>query len=327
MLPWPELNGGNKVIALHAALLQQAGFQVTVAAEGPRPGWMPYNGPYLDLSTKPRLLSQDLIIATFWTTLTAALQAEAGPVAHFCQGYEGRLTELRSHWPQIEVAYAPRVPTFTVTPDLAAYLAARFGRTCRVVPPPVDPLFRPSLRWRPRARPWIAAGGLFEAPVKGVRTALAAVSRLRASGRACRLFRFSTSPLSSDERALLEPDRYLTMAPPHDIARALRRCDLLLFTSRIEEGFGLPLLEAMASGVPAVASRTPSTLFMTQGAVTLVAPHDDEAFAAEAARLLADSSRWRRARRAGLETARRFDAREIQPVLIDAVRWAAGCRT
>jgi glycosyltransferase involved in cell wall biosynthesis len=209
-----------------------------------------------------------------------------------------------------------------VSPHLGDFLAARFGRESRVVPPPLDPRFRPAWRLGPRRRPWIAIPGIFEAEVKGVSVALDAVRRLRARGVPCRVLRFSMLPLSGEEKALLEPDRYLCHVPPQAIARVLPGCDLLLFPSRPEEGFGLPLLEAMASKVPAVASRIPSTVYIADGAVRLVPPGEAEAFAEAAADLVSSRTAWRQARERGFAASLRFQPEVVAPLLAAAVRWA-----
>jgi glycosyltransferase involved in cell wall biosynthesis len=326
VLPYPELNGGNKVIFQHIALLRENGDQVTVLAEGPKPGWIPIDAAYHDYSAAPaRLADQDLVIATYWTTLEIARRLGAGPVAHFCQGYEGGLVHLAAVLPQIEAAYSRKVPAITVSPHLGELLLRRFGRESRVVPPPLDPLFRPAFApWRRRARrrPWIAVPGIFQAEVKGVPTALEAVRRLRDEGLPCRLFRFSVLPLEEAEHQVNAPDLFLSGVAPRAIARALRRCDLLLLASRAEEGFGLPLLEAMASGVPAVASRIPSTIHLADGAALLVPPGDAGAFAIAARELLTDSAAWRRARRFGRRASLGYRAETVAPQLVAAVRWA-----
>ncbi len=326
VLPFPEMNGGNKVIFQHVRLLREGGHEVTVLGEGPRPEWAGFDGPYRDLSAgPPHLSAQDLLIATFCTTLPVARRLGAGPVAHFCQGYEGGLVHLAHLLPQIEEVYSWPLPALVTSPHLGDFLRERFGRPSVVAPPPLDPLFRPSRRPRlgPRRRPWIAVPGIFEAEVKGVPTALEAIRRLRARGIDARLLRFTFLPLSAQERELLPPDRYLCGVAPEEIARVLRRCDLLLFPSQPEEGFGLPLLEAMACQVPAVASRIPSTLHIADGAVPLVPPGDAEAFADAAQQLLTDRRAWRRARELGAEAARRFRPEAVAPLLLEAVRWAA----
>jgi glycosyltransferase involved in cell wall biosynthesis len=139
----------------------------------------------------------------------------------------------------------------------------------------------------------------------------------------CRLLRFSLLPLSAAETALLAPDRYLCAVPPRAIADALRRCDLLLQSSRAGEGFGLPVLEAMASGVPAVASRIPSLALLADGVAPLVPPGDAAAFAAAARALLTSSTRWREARRRGLAAAAAYHPEKVAPLLDKTVRWAA----
>lgn len=329
VLPRPELGGGNKVIFLHAHLLAHLGHTVTLLGEGPAPDWFRLRVPYRDQSLGVAdLPAQDLLIATYWTTLARARElhrAGLGPMAHFCQGYEGYLDHLAPRLAEIEVAYARPLPALVVSPHLEPMLRGRFGRRTRVAPPVLDPAFRrrPWVgRRRPRRRPWIAVPGIFEAPVKGVRTALAAVARLRERGIEARVLRVSALPLCEDERRLLAPDIYLCHVRPADVARSLRRADLLFLASRDGEGFGLPALEAMALGVPVVASDIEPVRAFGEDAVELVSPEDPEAFAEAARRLLIEPRRWRRARRAGLEVARRFRPERIAPILDDAVRWA-----
>jgi glycosyltransferase involved in cell wall biosynthesis len=323
LLPWPELGGGTKVVFQHAELLARHGHRVTVFGEGPQPAWLESAVEYADWTRDTPPTPPDLVIATYYSTIAVARRLALGPVAHFCQGFEGWLPHLAPEHAAIEEAYSLPLPALTVAPHLAGLLATRFGRESRLAPPPVDPLFSPALRRRPRSRPWIVVPGIFEAPVKGVATALAAVALLRAGGLACRVLRISALPLSREEADLLVPDQFLCAAPPAQVARALRRCDLLLFPSAEEEGFGLPLLEAMAAKVPAVASDIPATRFTTGGSVTLVAPGAAAAMAAAAGELLAAPRRWRAARRVAWAASRRFAADEVAPQLCAAVEWAA----
>src|SRR5437588_88367 len=94
--PHLELGGGGKVIFQHARLLAARGHEVVVTGGGARPEWAPQDVTYHDYDPGPPALpSQDLVIATYWTTLALARGLDAGPVAHFCQGYEGNLEHLQ----------------------------------------------------------------------------------------------------------------------------------------------------------------------------------------------------------------------------------------
>ncbi len=326
LLARPDLGGGTKVVLEHAALLAARGHQVTVAGEGPLPPDYSFAGSYLDLERHRLSEAQDLVVATFWTTLGRASELGLGPVAHFCQGYEGEIPHFAADRPAIETAYALPVPTLAVTPRLAELVGRRFGRPARLAPPAFAPGLRARWRWSPRGRPWVALFGVFEAEVKGIATGLAAIARLRRAGRRIRLLRVSVYPLSAAERAIAAPDRYLQSIPPRRAQAALASCDLLLFPTRLEEGFGLPLLEAMALGVPAVASATPGIEFMTAAGrgARLVPPDDEAAFARAAAELLDAPATWRAQRRAARRAAARFAPPRIAAEIEAAVVWAAG---
>jgi glycosyltransferase involved in cell wall biosynthesis len=72
------------------------------------------------------------------------------------------------------------------------------------------------------------------------------------------------------------------------------------------EGFGLPVLEAMARGVPVACSNASSLPEVAGDAALLFDPHDEAAIATATSRLLTDEQLRQRLRARGAEQARRF---------------------
>ncbi len=317
--------GGIKVVLRHADLLTQRGYRATVVSPGAPPDWYAMTAPFVQVggltASRPKA---DVTVATYWTTIEPALASAEGQVVHFCQGFEGLYTHNRAEHPQIDAVYHSDIPAWTVAPHLSALLRRRFGRPSRVVLQPLEPVWAPvRCRWRPHRPPRVLIVSPFEIDWKGVATGLQAVRRLRQAGLDCRLVRLSQWPLTVDERAILEPDEYHCALPLPEVVRLLRTVDLLLAPSWEAEGFGLPVLEAMASGVPVVASDIASFRDFASSAAVLVPPEDPDAFASAARRVLGDPRRWRRMRRLGLQTARRYAEPAVVGSIASAVEWVA----
>jgi glycosyltransferase involved in cell wall biosynthesis len=320
------LYGGVKVVLHHARLLRELGHRVEVVSRGPRPDWYPTVEGFRSVSAfhDETVPPADLHIATFWTTVAPAAALSTGRPVHFCQGFEAALDHNRDVHPQILDAYALEMPTWTVSPHLAAMLGERFGRRAMVVPPALEGFWRPSVRDTPGQPPRVLVPHPFEFYMKGVDVALRAVLVLRERGLEVRLVRLSQWPLSDAERHLVEPDEFHHHLTPPAVADLVAGCDLVLAPSWPSEGFGLAVLEAMACGTPVIASRTPSHEGFAADAALLV-PHDAvDAFADAAEAVLRDPQRWVGMRRAGLDAAGRFVEQRVAGRLESAVRWAAG---
>jgi len=325
LLDGTALSGGAKVVLHHANLLGARGHAVTVVSDGPRPEWYRLRVGFRQVAWKDGepLPAADVTVATYWTTLqTVAGLTDCQPL-HFCQGYEGSFPHTAGDHAAIETAYRRQIPAITVTPHLRTLLAQRFGRPARVVTPALERAWRPAFRLGPSRTPRILVPGVFEAEIKGVRTGLDAVGLLRQRGIRCELVRLSTWPLSEEEKALTKPEEFHFAVPPASVPALVRGCDLALIPSSAVEGFGLPVVEAMASGVPVVASQIPSFSFITSGAAALVPFDDAGAFAAAAEELLSSPRRWKAARRRGREASQRFGEAAVGRALVDAFEWAA----
>ncbi|NJN55659.1 MAG: glycosyltransferase family 4 protein [Anaerolineae bacterium] len=90
-----------------------------------------------------------------------------------------------------------------------------------------------------------------------------------------------------------------------DLPTLYSAADLFVFPS-LYEGFGLPLLEAMGCGVPVITSNTSSLPEVAGQAAVLLSPHDQEAWTAAMARLLADSLERTQLVAAGFRQVRHF---------------------
>ena len=101
-----------------------------------------------------------------------------------------------------------------------------------------------------------------------------------------------------------------------ELAALYRGAACLVFPSRYE-GFGLPVLEAMASGTPVVAAATGAVPEIAGNAAVLVEPADPAALAEGIERALADRERLVAA---GLERAQRFSWAESARRTLDVYR-------
>ena len=99
--------------------------------------------------------------------------------------------------------------------------------------------------------------------------------------------------------------RFLGYLPDDMLAILYRLAAVFVFPS-LYEGFGLPPLEAMASGTPVVTSNVPSLTEVTAGAAVLVDPYSVTSIAEGLRRVLTDPARAAEMQQKGLVRAREF---------------------
>lgn len=138
------------------------------------------------------------------------------------------------------------------------------------------------------------------------------------------------SRASSDDRARLEalaPAGSLTFAngvSDEDYLRLLGAAVALVSASR-NEGFGLPLIEAMVVGTPVVVSDIPVFREIGADAATFFDPDDPESYAA-AVRTLEPPEEWMRRSRLSVDVAASYRWNTSAQTLLEVLRAAAGHR-
>src|SRR5438034_2296915 len=118
----------------------------------------------------------------------------------------------------------------------------------------------------------------------------------------------------------LDGDRvnWLGQVGDDELARLYRGARCVAYVS-LYEGFGLPVLEAMACGAPVVAARTAASEEVSDGAAVLVDPLDPDAIAAGLAEAV---DRRDELRVQGLERARAFSWADAAHATVDVYREA-----
>jgi glycosyltransferase involved in cell wall biosynthesis len=117
--------------------------------------------------------------------------------------------------------------------------------------------------------------------------------------------------------------RFLGYLPEETLAVMYRLAGVFVFPS-LYEGFGLPPLEAMASGTPVVTSNISSLPEVAGDAALLVDPYEPAAIADGIARVLTDERIRRELRAKGLARARQFSweasVRRVRDIYLEASR-------
>lgn len=150
-------------------------------------------------------------------------------------------------------------------------------------------------------------------PRKNLPTLIRAYARLRSAGVGGHTLVLAGAPGWQHEaisrllvaHRLGEHVRLLGYVDPEELALCYNAADLFVYPS-LYEGFGLPVLEAMACGTPVVSSNAASLPEVVGEAGLLVDPLDESQLAEAIGRALNDAGLRARLRQAGLERARRF---------------------
>jgi glycosyltransferase involved in cell wall biosynthesis len=167
-------------------------------------------------------------------------------------------------------------------------------------------------------------------PGKNRTTLLQAFAQLRRRGLAHKLvvtgqraWRCGNDFRLADELGLKGEVIFTGYVAPGEMPALYNAADLFVFPS-LYEGFGLPVLEAMACGVPVVASNVSSIPEVAGDAALLTDPRDAEAICDAMEHILKDGDLRSDLRRRGLERAATFSwekaARETVAVYEEAVK-------
>ena len=180
----------------------------------------------------------------------------------------------------------------------------------RVVPNAVDTAFFPD--GPAAAGEYVLAVGTLE-PRKNLQRVAEAVRRVGLE------LRVAGAPGWGRVEARLDGVRWLGFPPDEQLA-ALYRGALCVAYPSVYEGFGIPVLEAMACGAPVVTSTGTATEEVAGGAAVLVDPRDVDAIASGIEQAIA---RRDELRRLGLRRAREFSWADSAAATADVYREVA----
>src|SRR5579875_2685815 len=238
--------------------------------------------------------------------LTAVVAARV-PVVATAHMYRRALLWYAVFAPLVRLAVRRVDVLLAVSAAAAEYVRRGTGRTAEIVPNGIDYAGLASLVGR-------------DGPRKGLSVLLAAFRRLPEE---------TELVLVGPSGSFGERVRALGRLADADLRRELARADVLVAPSLGGESFGIVLLEAMAAGLPVVASDIPGYRQLVPAeAGRLVPPADPDALAAVLAGLLADAGLRRRLGEAGRRAAAAYAwPRVAQRVLAAYVRAGAAQRT
>lgn len=126
---------------------------------------------------------------------------------------------------------------------------------------------------------------------------------------------------SEDERrfaAMRAPRRRIR--PDDEALRALYSGALAVAVPSLAEGFGLPVVEAMACGAPVIASNASALPEAAGGAALLIDPHDAQAWSAALVHIVNDEPLRAELRERGLVRIRSLDRNATARALVESVR-------
>lgn len=354
ILPVAGLGGGTRVVATYARLLQERGHEVFSVSQPWQPpkglkqtvkrmiGWSaarpPARTPLLDFlgprhvvldrqrpPTTADVPNADIIVATWWETAewVAALPPSKGRKFYLLQDYE-----VFSNLPRQRVIATFDLPLTKIA--VSSYIRDEITKNHGTPVPHMvcNSVDLAQFDALPRPKP--------SDPTFGFLYTITERKRIGLAIDALRLAKEHLPDLKAEVFGAAPPDPSLPLpgwmtyhlAPSQtDIPKIYARCNAWLFTSE-KEGFGLPILEAMACRTPVLATHAGAAPDLINGTNGTLLPSDPQAFANEILRMAKMSpAEWRTMSDAAYQTPRSWTWEDATDRLETLFRQALGEKT
>ncbi len=253
--------GGVKVVFGQAEGLGARGHEVTIMAREVVPSWRPLPCLVEGILSwdRPDLSTFDLIIATHCSQVLA-LAGKGVPLVQLVQGDDEACAQSDADKALVRKALGLPMPKIAISPELARRMARRYPGPWRWVLQGMDlSIWRPAPRLPDDNRLLVVGpfDGQFHGRIKGMPQGLLA-ARVACHEHGLCLVRLNQFDQVLEEAVFCEASEYHHGILPSRVPAIYQSCDLFLSSSQPVEGFGLPALEALACGLPAVLSDIPS---------------------------------------------------------------------
>jgi glycosyltransferase involved in cell wall biosynthesis len=267
---------------------------------------LPHCGPIANHEMPPG----DVVIATWWETAewVQTFTPDKGAWAYLVQHYEAHIPMQPVD--RVDATWRAPLRKIVVAQWLADLARDRFAEQAGdtiVIPNAADTdLFFADPRGK---QPQPTIGFMYsEAPFKGSDIALEALRLAARSLPAINVVCFGLDPLPPALRALLPANTRFFVRPTKEVLRqCYSACDAWLFASRVE-GFGLPILEAMACRTPVIGTPAGAAPDLLGPAGGILVPMENPQAMADAILQIAamPEEQWIQRSRAAYQVATRY---------------------
>ncbi len=249
----------------HVRHLNRKGIPAMVFSLTDYPKWIDYQVPFRQVDSWVELKEFDIVVSTyflltleFWKT-----QELRDRLIHFCQGFEGDYKEWKPYEREIDEAYSLPLPIWTVSQSLTRKLRRKFpDATLHTIGQGFDPsVFFPPDAPPPGSPVRVVLMGPYNTSIKEIPFGLKVLKEIKNRfGPEVETIRISPLDTRGLEKEIYLADSYLVNLTPPQVAEVLRNSHILFSPSNNGEGFGLPVLEAMACGCATCVSSIDSYL-------------------------------------------------------------------
>jgi glycosyltransferase involved in cell wall biosynthesis len=279
------ISGGIKVLLQHVTILREMGYEAVLLTRKIEKKWAV--SEQLMISKRDNLDDVpecDLYVGTHFSDVGRLFRHKGGKVVHLCQLYDpikymtrvkeefipekyerrGVLSIMRRYFNimkyrrkmnRVESVYVLPTIKAAVSKHLVELIEKKYKQRCFLIQNGIDTrIFYPDEKkvWGKDGNIRTLSVGSMHIGFKGIRDTLAAIKLLKDKGLNVKLIRVAPTSPSKGELDGVIVDEFYEGLKEKEMADLYRNTDIFISSSLEAEGFGLPAMEALASGVPSI---------------------------------------------------------------------------